>query len=320
MSQEIPIDLVYKYIDLTDPNLHRENKIQKDFDNEELRYSLRSALKNLPWIRYIFIIMPNEHVRFLKEENEISSKIRYIKDSDLLGFDSSSSTTFEFNLWQLKKFGCSEHIIYANDDCFFGRPLEKDDFFYESEGNAFPYIFYNEKVGLNMRKSISAKYKIANTLLKKSDMNSMYGYYYMVITAYHIICKALQKKKLSFPKKVMHTLHNAIPLRLSEIELCCDIVKKYHDHPELCLESRKKTILQPSFQSLYSFYFVNSENRKFNKNITYTIRSLQRCDNTILNHDLFCINTGADGGSIDARNHAKKVMESLFPTPTEYER
>jgi hypothetical protein len=74
--------------------------------------------------------MPNERVSFLKSADLISQRIKYIKDNDLLGFDSSSSTTFEYNLWRLKDFGCSEHIIYANDDNFFGNPLKKEDFFF----------------------------------------------------------------------------------------------------------------------------------------------------------------------------------------------
>ena len=44
MVEKEPIDLFMKYIDLTDKNLKREGikQIYKDFDNEELRYSLRS--------------------------------------------------------------------------------------------------------------------------------------------------------------------------------------------------------------------------------------------------------------------------------------
>jgi len=64
-----PIDILIKYIDVRDPDLKREgiHQIEKDYDNEELRYSIRSIIDNIPWIRKIFILMPNEKVRFLKD-------------------------------------------------------------------------------------------------------------------------------------------------------------------------------------------------------------------------------------------------------------
>ena len=45
-----PVDVVIKYIDLTDKTLNRTGikQIQKDEDNEELRYSIRGILKYIP--------------------------------------------------------------------------------------------------------------------------------------------------------------------------------------------------------------------------------------------------------------------------------
>ena len=65
LIEKEPIDILIKYIDLNDPNLKRNgiHQINKDFDNEEIKYSIRSILKNIPWIRKIFILMPNEKVR-----------------------------------------------------------------------------------------------------------------------------------------------------------------------------------------------------------------------------------------------------------------
>ena len=56
--------------------------------------------------------MPNEKVDFLKAKDKISDKIVYIKDSDLLGFDSSSPPAFQFNLHKLKEHNLSENFIY----------------------------------------------------------------------------------------------------------------------------------------------------------------------------------------------------------------
>ena len=73
--------------------------------------------------------MPNEKVKYLKEQSDIKEKIIYLKDKDVLGFDSASSIIFEFNLWKLKYFGISHNFLYFNDDYFVRRPLKKQDFF-----------------------------------------------------------------------------------------------------------------------------------------------------------------------------------------------
>ena len=77
-----PIDILIKYIDLTDKTLNRTGikQIQKDEDNEELKYSVRSILQYIPWVRKIFILMPNEKVKYFKPYNEIKEKIVYVKD------------------------------------------------------------------------------------------------------------------------------------------------------------------------------------------------------------------------------------------------
>ena len=155
-----PIDVVFKYIDLSDPNLIREGipQIKKDEDNEELRYALCSVLQNLPWVRHIFSIMPNERVRFLKPREEITEKSNVhqrqrfprVRQRVFYRF-------FEFNLWRLHKFGVSENFIYMNDDYFIERPLKKSDFFYVEikKGKIVPYLLYSEPVDYKQHKRIT---------------------------------------------------------------------------------------------------------------------------------------------------------------------
>ena len=49
LIEKEPIDILIKYIDLNDPNLTRKgiHQIKKDIDNEEIKYSIRSILKNI---------------------------------------------------------------------------------------------------------------------------------------------------------------------------------------------------------------------------------------------------------------------------------
>ena len=123
------IDVIIKYIDLSDKSLNRTGikQIYKDENCEELKYSIRSILQYIPWIRKIFILMPNKKVRFLK--NEINEKIIYINDKEILGFDSANSPAFCFNLFKMKKFGISQNFIYMDDDYFIGQKLKKKIFF-----------------------------------------------------------------------------------------------------------------------------------------------------------------------------------------------
>ena len=71
------------------------HQIEKDFDNEELRYSIRSILQNIPWVRKIYILIPNEKVRYFIDNELIREKIVYFRDKDLLGYDSSNSLSFQ---------------------------------------------------------------------------------------------------------------------------------------------------------------------------------------------------------------------------------
>ena len=141
-----PIDVLIKYVDLRDKTLQRKNikQIKKDFDNEELKYSLRSILQNIPWIRKIFILMPNDKVKFLKNQDEIKEKIIFVKDKDLIGFDSTAIHVFQFNLWKMKKFGISENFILMDDDYFINNPIKKEEFFYEENGQIFPSMVTND--------------------------------------------------------------------------------------------------------------------------------------------------------------------------------
>lgn len=131
LIEKEPIDALIKYIDLRDPFLKRNgiHQIKKDFDNEELKYCIRSIIKNIPWVRKIYILMPNEKVRFYKDYILIKHKIIYVKDKDILGFDSSNSLAFQFRLWKMKEFGISNNFIVFDDDYFVGQPLNKSNFF-----------------------------------------------------------------------------------------------------------------------------------------------------------------------------------------------
>ena len=219
LLEKEPIDIIIKYIDLKDPNLHREgiHQIEKDIDNEELRYSIRSILKNIPWIRKIFIVMPNEKVRYFKKYELIKKKIVYVKDKDLIGFDSSNSLAFQFRYWKMKEFGISDNFIVMDDDYFIGEKLNKSDFFYVENGKVVPSIITSHFIQIE-KEDVKKNYDFYKNLAidSKEEQNddifnySRYLTYLFVLNIFNIS----KNQPIYIPKFT----HNAIPCNFEEIK------------------------------------------------------------------------------------------------------
>lgn len=321
------IDLVYKYIDLTDENLHRDGipQCKKDYDNNELQYSIRSVIENIPWVRKIFIIMPNEKVKFLKDSSEISEKIVYIKDKDFLGFDSASSVSFEFNLWRLKNFGCSKNFIYMNDDYFIGKPLEKSDFFYEDNNKIVPYALHKNKIAPKQYNNIKKYHHKLKRQIKNAHAHSGYAWRYTRMSALLFLCDMLKNKNIKLPHQDLnYGHHNAIGENLTELKEIYDLVNNSYKYADECLRAKFRNTNELQHQTLYTFYILNKYNRKigdiFGKYID--LSSAQDAD---FNHRLYCINTGSN--KTDGGEHYKNIdyikarikMMNLFPRRTKYE-
>ncbi len=317
-----PIDVVIKYIDLTDPKLCRKGlpHIKKDEDNDELKYSVRSILKNIPWIRKIYIVMPNEKVRYFKDSKSISDKIEYIRDKDVLGFDSESSITFEFNFWKLKKFGVSDNFIYMNDDYFIGKPLKKSDFFYVQDGKVVPYILYDKRIEKNQYDSYKNKYeKVFKNYTKKSS-HSHEVFVYRKLSSIMFLYEILGKDIFVPFKNFSHFPHNALGENLDDLKEVYDVVKEKNKYAYFSLEALKRDVRALQHQTFYNFYVLNKYNRKVNR-LNGVYIDIASAPFASYNVPLFCINTGGNGSYSRANYaYAKVVMNRLFPHPTCYEK
>lgn len=96
-------------------------------DSEELRFSLRSLMKNAPWIRHIYIVTDNQIPYWLNLETPklsvISHEEIFLNKSHLPVF---SSPAIESNLHRIP--GLSKKFIYFNDDVFLGMKVFPEDF------------------------------------------------------------------------------------------------------------------------------------------------------------------------------------------------
>ena len=315
LIEKEPIDILIKYIDLKDPNLKRNgiHQIDKDIDNEELRYSIRSILQNIPWIRKIFILMPNEKVRYFKEPDEIKEKIVYVKDKDLIGFDSSSSLVFQFRYWKMKEFNISDNFLALDDDCFIGKPLNKSDFFYVQNNTVLPLII-NSHLDVYKKSIVQRNKYYCKRIIKRSHLEQTNNdFKYSKYLTYLFIMNIFKKKRIVVPKFT----HNAIPINVNEMREIYNLIEK-SEYNKTTLYSKYRHIKSLQFQTLYiSFTFIKYQKKVHN--IPYKYIKFKNSFYSRFNYPLFCINTNAYQNSEISKKLFIVTMEKLFPMKSPYE-
>ena len=315
-----PIDVVIKYIDLNDEKLKRNylEQFDKDKQNNELKYSLRSIFKNIPWIRKIFIIMPNEKIDFLKNQEEIKEKIVYIKDSELLGFDSSSPPAFQFNIHKLKQYNLSENFILMDDDYFIGQPLKKSDLFYELKGKIYPYIISTKYHFINLDK-LRKDYMDGMNIIDEIKYNSKEGFEFRRTSTLLFLYKILDDNYDDNQFIEVEYTHNTIPLKLSDVEEIYNSIENDYKYSEYCLRGNKRNLhnLQP--QILFTNYAKNKYNRFVNR-ISYKYYDLSDIDKVNLDNKLFVINREDKEYEKDVFKKEEEILDKLFPEKIKYEK
>ena len=257
--------------------------------------------------------MPNEKVRYFKDYEFINEKIVYVKDKDLLGFDSADPHAFQFRIWKMKEFGLSDNFIIMDDDYFIGKPLNKSDFFYVENNTVLPAIIntnYEIVTNISATKELSnLRKKIQNNPRLHTSNRFMYSVYkaYLFLIEYFKI-----------PLIVPYFTHNAIPSNINDIKEIYDLIyNSMHKNATLFSLERHNETLQ--FQTSLIVYTFNKYKRKSNL-INYNYIDNAKTVYGKYNTPLYCINTGNNNDYLDISFiKTKLVMENLFPTPTKYE-
>ena len=313
-----PIDIVIKYIDLTDKNLVREGikQVKKDEDNEELKFSVRSIFKYVPWVRKIFIIMPNEKVRFFKPYEEIKDKFVYVKDKDLIGFDTSNSAIFQFNLFRLKNYGLSENFIYMDDDYFFGKSLKKTDFFYYDEElkKVVPFIITNDLKEIDYNETIR-EYNQLFEMRKSLDPHKYMGWRLSILASEKLLFENYNIR----PMITTFFTHVAIPVNIHDIEECYDLILRRYKYIEETLYSIERHILILQSEHLFVLYGLNVKKRKVHF-IWFNFITINYVKDEYLHAPLYVINNnGDDHYTEEDFKKAKAVLENRYPERIQYE-
>ena len=257
--------------------------------------------------------MPNEKVKYFKNYSLIRDKIIYVKDKDLIGFDSSNSNLFQFNYWKMKKFGISDNFIVMDDDYFIGKKLQKKDFFYVEKGKVIPFIITSKFLKIDKDSTIE-KYNIykKRSINSKEEQNDDIFNYSLQIT-FILIMNEFKKNLMYIPKFT----HNAIPVNINEIKEIYDLVYK-SDYKLVTLYSLYREIGYVQFQECYLSFVFNKYNRKV-RDITNKFININKAISANYNFFLFCINKGPYNYSDLHYYKAKIAMEKIFPNPSPYE-
>src|SRR5690606_1164687 len=118
-----------------------ENSAGRYANNDELRYSLRSAEKHVPWIRRIFIVTDNQTPEWLNTDHP---KIKVVDHRDIMPpeiLPTFNSSVIEYFLHRIPDL--SEHVLFSNDDMCFNANLSPDFFFAE---DGYPIVRLKRKV------------------------------------------------------------------------------------------------------------------------------------------------------------------------------
>ena len=308
------IDLVYLWVNGNDPQwLARRNDflgITHTIDdinckgryanNDELKYSLRSVEKYLPWIRKIFIVTDNQTPQWL---NTAHPKIEIINQQDILPSEANpcyNSVVVEYFLHRIPDL--SEQFLYANDDMFVNAEV-LPSFFFADDG--FPYIRLLSKPLAQWRyrwKELTGK-KLSTyrtTILKAARLvKARYGKFYSGIPHHNIDAY----KKSSYRTVVEDVFKNEIGSCVAHHKRTPDDIQRalfsYYalaigqGHP-VCSTRKKSCVIdlgRPEHMKYISLYHPK----------------------------LFCLND-TELTSDDDRQRAKAFLENYFPKKSAFEK
>lgn len=325
--QHEKIDMVYLWCDGNDPEfmkrknyyLELENKQCQDneeavgckrfFDNEELKYSLRSLEMYAPWINHVYIVTDRQVPKWLNTDYE---KVTIVDHSEIMPKEiipCFNSDVLEYFLPFIPNL--SEKFLYGNDDTFFGRSVIPEDFF------------------IGDRPIVRVK-KIKREELLKARSDDQYSYNATILNSLELL-------EARYSIKVSYEQHHNIdayckPAYISALKRYENYMKKYINN-----RFREKEDLQRILISLDMVYSGNSELKVVsNPNLFQKIRCVFGgvvWESMYLSDDdrkfsrkiqkyrpkLFCINAGTNT-SIERKLENKTFMDVLFPKSSKFEK
>lgn len=329
------IDMVYLWCDGNDPDfIKRKNefmdigkeskaiKISGDvrfYDNEELRYSLRSLEKFAPWIRHVYIISDRQVPYWLNTDYE---KVTVVDHSQIMPKECIpcfNSNVIEYFLPLVPNL--SETFLYGNDDMFFASEVKPSDFF-EDGRPIIRLIPYNR--GNGIKKYIRNILGSMGVKKYKKDLTS-------VVSAMNLLKREYEKvDSLSIHHNIDAYSKSAYLNTLSKFKDEFQNTNKYRFRNKHCIHriifaldaiySGKATYrLVKEFTGLSKMFVGLNKQEVFSYlGKEYHIDRLKK----VMKQNkpkLFCLNA-SEKATKEMKLEAKQFMEELFPEPSKFEK
>lgn len=308
------VDLVYLWVDGNDPDWIRKKKevIGKAaydqseincrgryLDNEELKYSLRSVEKHIPWIRKIFIVTDDQTPGWLNTSHQ---GIRIIDHQEILPEEAVpcfNSMVIEHYIYRIS--GLSEQFLYANDDMFLNADL-KSGFFFATDG--FPIIRLKKKpLGkwhMRFKHLVGKEIGQYRHTVEKAALlvEKQFGSYYSGVPHHNIDAY----KKTDYRHAVEKIFHQEVlECRLNKLRTFDDLYRSAFDLYALAMGHAHLSYVNKETSLRMLLYEGNFEER------------LKK-----YNPKLFCMNDGQKATE-ENREEAKRFLEHCFPEKSSFE-
>lgn len=318
--QDIKIDLVYLWVNGQDKDwINEKNKwvkklnIDNNFsqnhscrfiDNEELKYSLRSAEMYASWINQIFIITNGQIPLWLDINHP---KIKIVKHTDIMPKSALPTFNSQAIVASIDNIeGLSEYFLLANDDTFFSKKVSINDFF-DKNGNPYvnlrPHIY---KMGSDFNNTYTQSILYSIKLIKERYMiNENYDN----LVPCHCI-DAYRKSYFKECKQVFQSEYNkTIHAKFRADNTVQSMLLKLY----MITQKKCKLQLNPKFDEQEKLEYVD--------NLYVSLESYDKIRKIILEKSpkLLCINDCSLSKNSD-RKKLKILLQELFPQKQAWEK
>ncbi len=317
------IDLVYLWVDGSDP-LWREKRdsslpaeLRGDgescgdgrfFDNDELRYSLRSVERYAPWINHIYIVTDNQHPEWLDTNHE---KITIVDHTQILpphALPTFNSVAIELGVVNIA--GLSEYFMVANDDTLFTREVRPSDFI-RGDNRLKSRFNRRKQTAEQLQTTYGSQIEHANSIISKDfaiDLFTLLPHHNIDIYSKSVVREVQQRYLSKVEKTLKHKFRNPRDLQrhiYSLYALAADRAEAIEVRKNIYLKALKR-LFCPS-TGIDSMV------------INLPISLLDRVKLSLYNPAMICINDNEFATPSD-RLDARQLLDKLYPHPSSFER